>query len=465
MKFHLIGVGGAGMSVVAELLLAEGHSVSGSDREASAVTAHLVQAGAHVTIGHTADAVPADATIVASSAIKADNPELAIARERSQNIIHRSQALRFAAGEKDFVAVAGSHGKTTTSAMIATALDTLGREPSWAIGGSLQDGRSGGHLGAGSVLVAEADESDASFLNYAPRIAVVTNIEADHLDHYGSEEAFFDAFAQFARRVVPGGMLIVCADDDKALKLAQQAHGEGIRVGTFGRSDGRELLTGGGEYVVIHDVPARPGFLSSADIEYRGGTYSLDLLMPGRHILLDAAGAWLVGVELGEDPAAMSVALRSFKGAARRFDLRGDVNGVRVVDDYAHHPTEVSATLTTAREVTSGKVRVIFQPHLYSRTQNFAREFAHALSLADDVIVTSVYAAREVPEDGVEGDAITAELSSALYVPDMHEGARILAERSDPGDIIITMGAGSVTQLGGEIVDGLINRFGARHDA
>lgn len=455
MNFHLIGIGGAGMSVVAALLLAEGHEVSGSDAKESANTRDLERAGAKIFIGQAAGNVPANAIVVHSTAIRPENPELRIARERGQKILHRSQALAFAAGERDFIGVAGAHGKTTTSAMLAVALQEAGADPSWAIGGSVRDHGSGGHLGAGRVLVAEADESDASFLNYHPRVALVTNVEPDHLDHYGTREAFEAAFVEFAHRIVPGGLLVVCADDAGARRLGEQAAREGIRVASYGRG---EAVSGASQHALLRGH-------GNCQVELTpevGAEFSLRV--PGAHNELNAAGAWLTGVDLGIDPAQMARGLESFTGTGRRFELRGQCGGVEVYDDYAHHPTEVAATLRAAREKTSGAVRVLFQPHLYSRTRNFAAEFAEALTLADEAIVTSVYGAREDPFDGIEGNLITNLMdgAAAQFIADRHQAACTLADAANPGDLLLTMGAGDVTELGPEVLDRLAARFGAQ---
>ena len=457
-KYHLVGIGGAGMSVVAELLAASGADVSGSDSKESATTRRLAAEGISVSIGHDARHVPADAVVVVSSAIRESNPELAAARERSQKVLHRSQALALAARGRDFVAVAGAHGKTTTSAMIATALREAGLDPSWAIGGSVVGAGGGSHLGGGRAFVAEADESDASFLNYEPLVEVVTNVEPDHLDHYGSAEAFEEAFAQFARLLKADGALIACADSPGALRMAVGAIDRGQRVVTYGRGDGPR---GAAAHVKVAPVGAhsreasRPVGASGA-FDDGSGPVRVDLSVVGDHNLLNAAAAWAAGVELGVGREEMASALSHFLGTGRRFELRGEAGGVRVVDDYAHHPTEVEATLRAARAVVGdGALRVLFQPHLYSRTANFADRFAEALSLADDVVVTSVYAAREDPTPGVEGDLVTSKMdpARAQFVPDRFEAARALAARARPGDLVMTVGAGDVTELGPTILD------------
>lgn len=460
--YHLVGIGGAGMSVVAELLAASGGRVTGSDSKESETTHRLAAEGIAVSIGHDASHVPADAILVVSSAIRQNNPELVIARERSQKILHRSQALALAAHGRDFVAVAGAHGKTTTSAMIATALREVGLDPSWAIGGTVVGVGGGSHLGTGRAFVAEADESDESFLNYQPFIAVVTNIEPDHLDHYGSIEEFERAFDRFGRLIKEDGALIACVESPGALAMAIAAIERGQRVITYGYGSGP---SGAAAHVKVEDLGAGPEDGTSHESEGEGASGILDdgsgpiplrLTVVGGHNLLNAAGAWAAGVELGVDRQEMADALSHFRGTGRRFEFRGESGGVRVIDDYAHHPTEVEATLAAARAVAgAGAVRVLFQPHLYSRTANFADRFAEALSLADDVVVTSVYAAREDPIEGVEGDLITAKMDRAQFVANKVEAARTLAARACPGDLVMTVGAGDVTELGPVILNAI----------
>ncbi|MDD7464996.1 MAG: UDP-N-acetylmuramate--L-alanine ligase [Actinomycetaceae bacterium] len=481
MKFHLIGIGGSGMSVVAELLLGEGHVVTGSDQEATTTTQELARAGADVFLGHSAENVPADAVVVVSSAIKETNPELAIARSRGQQIIHRSQALALAAGDRTFVAVAGTHGKTTTSAMIALALEELGRSPSRAIGGSLVGGLPGGKVGTGDVFVAEADESDASFLNYSPQVAVVTNVEADHLDHYGTEENLQQAFVDFTQRIKPEGLLVACADDPGALALAKQAAANGIRVCTYGRGSDPELgyrsrTAGSGRvtalatgrtdraprHVTVRDVlPCSPDALAGMEVSTVGEpeAVQIDLMIPGEHMVLNAAAAWTVGRELGESGADMALALSKFRGAQRRFEVLGSAAGVRVVDDYGHHPTEVAATIATARAVTQGAVHVLFQPLTYARTKIFAADFARELSRADSVVVTQVYSNRDTLADGAQGTAITDLMAYTPFVADVREAAQLLLKDVHAGDIVITLGP-KVRSLGYFMLDMLREREG-----
>ena len=455
MSYYFIGIGGAGMSVVAELLLAEGETISGSDARASDVTKYLAGLGVTVFIGQDSANVPDDAIVVISSAIRESNPELAISRMRGQQILHRSQALALAAKGRDFVAVAGAHGKTTTSAMLATAIRTMGGDPSWAIGGHVTGVGAGGHLGSGSVFVAEADESDASFLNYAPRIEIVTNVEPDHLDHYGTPEAFEEAFVQFSHRLVPGGLLVACADDPGSARLAVRALDDGIRVVTYGRC---EAISGAERHVRItaesHLAGRARGTLTDAS-----GDVDLELGVVGAHNLLNAAGAWAAATELGYGGSDVARALESFSGTGRRFEIRGEASGITVIDDYAHHPTEVRATLEAAREYAgTGRVIALFQPHLYTRTRNFASQFADSLSLADRAIVTSVYAAREDPVPGVEGHLICDVMESGEFIADMTEAAQAAADGAQPGDVVLTIGAGDVTELGPVILDRISER-------
>ncbi|MGC5616115.1 UDP-N-acetylmuramate--L-alanine ligase [Georgenia sp. Z1491] len=442
--YHLVGIGGAGMSVVAHLLLARGARVSGSDAKDSAVLAALADAGAQVSVGHAAEHVPDGATVVVSTAVRETNPELAHARAHGLPVLHRSEALQLVAEDLDLVAVAGAHGKTTTSAMLAVALRVAGLDPSYAIGGSVVGLGTGAHLGAGRAFVAEADESDGSFLNYAPRVSVVTNIEVDHIDHWGSAEAFHAAFEDFAARLRPGGLLVACADDPGARRLAATAAASGTRVATYGTTAG---VDGAERHVALNVGEARTtGALGEVEVD--GERAQLALAVGGEHNLRNAASCVAVGLELGVGLAALADGLGRFRGTGRRFEPRGEAGGVRVVDDYAHHPTEVAATLAAARDAADGgRVLVLFQPHLYSRTRAFAAQFAAALEAADRAVVTDVFASREDPEPGVDGSLVADRAAGARYVADRLEAARAIAAAARPGDLVLTMGAGDVTEL------------------
>lgn len=447
--FHFIGIGGAGMSVVAELLAARGARVTGSDRQDSEVLERLRGTGIGAFVGHDAANVPEDATVVVSTAIRETNPELAIARERGQDVIHRSQALALAASGMRFVAVAGAHGKTTTSGMTSVALRAAGLDPSVAVGGVVPQFGSGAHLGGGGVFVAEADESDGSFLNYAPSIEIVTNVEPDHLDRYGTAEAFEAIFVEFAKRLVPGGLLVCCAEDPGAARLATSARELGLRVLAYGRPEESLILPD--LQISQVEVGARS---CSAVLAGPSGTVRIALRVPGLHNVLNAAAAWAAGVELGVAPEAMASALEAFTGTARRFEPRGEVGGRRVFDDYAHHPTEVAAAIAQARVVAEGApVVVVFQPHLFSRTRIFAERFARALSGADLAVLADIYAAREDPEPGVTSALIADRVPGALYVPDMHEAARAAARGCGERGIVLTMGAGSITTCAADVLD------------
>lgn len=452
---HFIGIGGAGMSAVARVLLGQGVRVSGSDAAESKGLRALAALGAVVHAGHEAAAVPDRGTVVVSSAIRASNPELQEARRRGLPVIHRSEALAAAMTGRRVVAVAGTHGKTTTTAMITVLLRQAGLAPSFAIGGDVAALGVNAEWAGGDVFVAEADESDGSFLNYDPSVAVVTNAEADHLDHYGTAEAVHEAFRRFAGRVSEDGLLVACADDPGSAALAA-AVPTTRRVRTYGYAGTADIR--------ISDTRAlgsTTNSILSFAVDGLDAQQELQLGVPGRHNILNAAAAFTVALELGVDPAVAAAGLSLFSGAARRFEARGEGDGVRVFDDYAHHPTEVHAALTAARTVAGERrVHVLFQPHLFSRTREFAAGFADALSLADTTTVLPVYAAREDPVDDVGGWTITERMTGAeaAYVADPEEALRTVVGRAAEGDLVLTIGAGDVTQYGVRLVSLLRDR-------
>lgn len=455
-RVHFVGIGGAGMSVVAELALARGAGVSGSDSRDAPNLARLRALGARIWIGHDAQHVEGAAQVVVTSAVRENNPEVVAARAAGIEVIHRSTALAQVAAGRDIVAVAGAHGKTTTSAMLAVALQAAGADPSFAIGGSVLALGTGAHLGGGAAFVAEADESDGSFLRYAPRIGIVTNIEPDHLDHYGTAAAFEAAFVEFAATIRPGGLLVACADDAGSARLAASAREAGVRVLTYGKDPGADIrieirdLGPAGSTAVLHDPDRRGG--ASLAVE-------LTLAVPGEHNVRNAAAAWCAGVELGIEGTAMAEALGTFAGTARRFQDRGTVAGVRVVDDYAHNPTKVAAAVVTGRRTAApGRLVVLFQPHLYSRTRDFAAEFADALAGADEVVLTAIYGAREEPLPDVTSALISERVLGSHHVPDRLEAARAAAALAEPGDLVMTVGAGDVTELADVILAALESR-------
>lgn len=456
-RVHFIGMGGAGMSAVARLLLARGIPVSGSDAKDSPGLRELESLGATVFVGQHRQNVAHATTVVVSTAIKDDNPELVAAREHGARVVHRSRALAAAMHGKRVVAIAGTHGKTTTSSMTAVALREAGFDPSWAIGADVaQLGANAGFSG-GAWFVAEADESDGSFLAYGPEIAVVTNVEPDHLDYYGSVSEFYASFDRFTATIRPGGTLIACWDDAGSRALAQRRRVTGQAVLTYGTSDGADVR--------ISEVSAR-GVGSRCRLTFAlagsGETsVELELAVPGAHNVADAAAAFTVGLAAGAEPAALARGLSGFHGSARRFDLKGTVKGIRVFDDYAHHPTEVTAALRAARDVAAGhRVYAIFQPHLYSRTRAFAAQFAEALELADEAHVLDVFGARENPLPGVTGRTITERSSSGSVhcTPQAAAAVERVVAAASEGDLILTIGAGDVTAVGPQVVDRLAAR-------
>nr|WP_204783174.1 UDP-N-acetylmuramate--L-alanine ligase [Kocuria palustris] len=449
---HLIGIGGAGMSAVARLLLAHGVSVSGSDAQESRGLAALRERGARISIGQAAGNIADARTVVVSTAIRETNPELAAAREAGLRVLHRSQALGVAMRGSQVVAVAGTHGKTTTSSMAAVALQECGQEPSWAIGAHVADLGTNAHLGRGRWFVAEADESDGSFLSYAPTIAVVTNIEPDHLDHYGSEEAFFQAFEDFADTLRPGGTLVACQDDSGSRRLAEAVRRRGGSVVTYGTDASAQIR--------VSEIRTE-GIGATAELSLGEGadlrSHRLRLEVPGEHNVLNAAAAFAVTQIVGVPAEDALRGLAGFHGSDRRFDLKGEARGVRVIDDYAHHPTEVRAALTAARRVAGeDRVLVLFQPHLFSRTQAFAGEFAQALEIADDAWVLPIYAAREDPVEGVSSDLIAdAAGDSVRSAFDPQEAIAQIAAQAREGDLVLTVGAGDVTAFGPRLLSAL----------
>ncbi|MBW0118640.1 UDP-N-acetylmuramate--L-alanine ligase [Pseudonocardia abyssalis] len=449
-RVHLIGIGGAGMSGIARILLARGVTVSGSDAKDSRTVLALRALGARIEIGHDPAHLPeAPATVVVSSAIRETNPELAAARSRGLDVAHRAQALAALTTGRRLVCVTGTAGKTSTTSMLTVALQHAGLDPSFAIGGDLASSGSGAHEGHGDVFVAEADESDASFLAFGPQVAIVTNVEADHLDHYGTPEAYIAAFGEFLGRITPGGALVACADDPGSADLAALAESRGIRVLRYGRHADADAR-------LVDFRPDGPG--ARMVLRHAGTEHRLRLAVPGEHMALNALAALLAGVELGAPPEELLAGLAAFDGVRRRFEFKGRADGVAVYDDYAHHPSKVAAQLRAARDVVAGAGRVVvaFQPHLYSRTREFAADFGRALALADEVVVLDVFGAREDPEPGVTGalvaDAVPLPAGQVRFVPGWSDVPRVVAGIARPGDLVITMGAGDVTVLGPEVL-------------
>lgn len=455
-RVHFVGIGGAGMSGIARILLARGVPVSGSDARETATAASLRAAGATVHIGHDAANVAGADTVVVSTAIRSANPEVVAAHKQGLRVLRRAAALAAVMAGRRGVAIAGTHGKTSTTSMLVTAAQACGADPAYAIGGDLMSAAgevSNAADGGGDLFFAEADESDGSFLLLSPYAAVVTNVEADHLDQHGTAEQVAIVFEQFARRIDPDGFLVVCADDPGALRTAAAATEVGLRVRTYGLLDGDLRLDGLAEDAggttwepVLDGKPL--------------GTGPVRVPVPGRHMALNSAAALLTGLELGLPAEGMVDGLGRYAGVRRRFERRGSAGGVTVYDDYAHHPTEVAAQLRAARTVAgAGRVLVAFQPHLFSRTVAFAADFGTALGLADEVVVLDVFAAREDPVPGVTGALVASQVplpaGQVVFAPDRGTVAAQMAARARPGDLVITMGAGDVTALAPDILTAL----------
>lgn len=440
---HFVGIGGAGMSGIARLMLGRGIAVSGSDAKDSDLLRDLGDLGAKIHVGHAARHVGDAATVVVSSAIRETNPELAAARERGLRVLHRAAALASLMAGRRGAAVAGTHGKTTTTSMLTVALQRAGADPSYCIGGQLVTTGLGAGDGRGEIFVVEADESDGSFLMFTPHAAVVTNVEADHLENYTGFDHVKEVFAEFVDRIVPGGLLVACADDPVARELGERGARRGLTVRSYGEA-------AGADYRVTAFTPRGMGS------RFAVGGRELELAVPGRHNALNATAAYAVAVELGMPADAVADGLAGFAGARRRLEARGEAAGVRVFDTYAHHPTELAADLRAAREhLGGGRVVAVFQPHLYSRTRMFAAEFGAALGLADQVVVLDVFAAREDPVPGVTGELVARAVphERVIYEPDDDAVPGHVATLAVPGDVIITMGAGDVTALGPRVLD------------
>jgi UDP-N-acetylmuramate--alanine ligase len=458
-RVHMVGIGGAGMSGIARILLDRGALVSGSDAKESRAVVALRARGAAIRIGHdesSLDLLPGGPTSVVTThaAIPKTNPELVEARRRAIPVILRPVVLAKLMAGQTTLMVTGTAGKTTTTSMLIVALQHSGFDPSFAVGGDLGEPGTNAHHGSGAYFVAEADESDGSLVQYTPDVVVVTNIEADHLDFFGSEQAYVDVFDAFMERLQPGGVLVVCVDDPGAAAFAERTAALGIRVLRYGSGD-RPDLAG----ALLDWQQHGTGAAATVQLAGESRPRTMRLAVPGRHMALNALAALLAAVHVGAAPDDVLDALAGFEGVRRRFELVGIAAGVRVFDDYAHHPTKVTAALTATSALakeSDGRAVVVFQPHLYTRTETFAREFGTALSAADLVFVLDVYGAREQPIAGVSGASIVEHVDAPVsYVPDFSAVAERVAESVLPGDVVVTMGAGDVTMLGPEIITAL----------
>jgi UDP-N-acetylmuramate--alanine ligase len=458
------------MSGIARILLARGVPVSGSDAKDSRTVLALRAQGARIGVPQAAenlDLLPGGpAVVVVSSAIHEDNPELAEARRRGLTVLHRSAALAQLMAGHRVVCIAGTHGKTSTTSMLTVALQHCHLDPSFAIGGDLNESGANAHHGTGGLFVAEADESDGSFLAFSPSVAVVTNVEADHLDHHGTLDAYVRVFDEFVGRIEPGGVLIACADDPGSAALADRAEAAGVRVRRYGftaSGQGRAVLRDFQPLGGTSDERAGSGELT---VTLDGRDIVLRVAVPGEHMALNAAGALLAGLELDAPEDGLLAGLAAFGGVRRRFEFKGRSGKVRVYDDYAHNPTKVAAQLRATRLVMGAGSRlvVVFQPHLFSRTRDFAAEFGRSLSLADEVVVLDVYGAREEPIPGVTGrlvaDAIDLPGAHVHFEPGFDRVPDLVAGLVTDGDLVLTMGAGDVTMLGPEVIAALDRRIG-----
>lgn len=436
---HFIGIGGSGMSGIARVLAERGLTVSGSDRFASEVTESLQASGIRVWIGHEAAHVEHADTVVLSSAVREENPELVEARSRGLQILHRSEALRWIIRGKKVLAVAGSHGKTTSTAMLATAVDRSGRDVGAVNGGVISEWGVSSRWGEDELFVIEADESDRSFVDYRPAIAMITNIAPDHLDFYGTLDAIYDSFEEFARSTQDA--VVVCADDEGTRHLARRLEGSHPVI-TYG--------TDSDANVVLSDLV--PGPLARFTVSHEGQSATCELGVPGRLNALNATGVIATLVASGYSLEEAAGAASGFRGADRRFQFHGEIAGVRFYDDHAHHPTEVAAALETARAVVGeGSVITMFQPHLYSRTQYMASELAHAFSEGSDhTIFLDIFGSREDPIEGVTTDLILQKMAKGAsyeFEPDWDKACALAVARAQPGDIVLTMSTGDLYQI------------------
>lgn len=450
-RVHIMGIGGAGMSGIARVMLAQGFPVSGCDAKDSRRLQALRALGADVSVGHDAQHCTTADTLVISTAIPKDHPEVAAAVESQLPVLSRAQALAAVMQGSDGVAVSGTHGKTTTTSMVTVMLQHCGVDPSFVIGSELNETGSNAHLGSGKYFVVEADESDGSFLALPAQAGIVTNIEPDHLNYWGDFASLQAAFKEFVHGICGRkGFVVVCADDPGAAQLAIECANEGLDVRTYGGSvDADYRMLGpqqggqGWEFDVVH-AGVRLG--------------QVCVHVPGKHNALNALGAVALCLGLGLPIHDVLSGIARFTGTRRRFDFKGSAAGVRVFDDYAHHPTEIAATLNAAREVAgSGRVIVAFQAHHYYRTALFLKEFGEALGLADEVVVLEIFAPGETPVPGVSGQTMAAGVPLAegrvVFEPSFSAVPRHLAERAQPGDIVMTLGAGDIGLMAPEVLD------------
>lgn len=447
---HFIGIGGSGMSGIAGIMLGLGYRVTGSDLKPSAVTERLEALGVTCYTGHAEENLGEADMVVASTAIPPTNVELVEARERELPVIHRGEMLAWLMRRQKGIAIAGAHGKTTTTSMTALVLEKNGLEPTIVIGGELTDIGGNAKLGGGEYLVAEADESDGSFLKLDPLIEVITNIEDDHLDYYKSVENIVAAFRQFMAKVPEGGLAVVCFDDPKIRELLAE----------YSRPYQTYALDHPEADYTMQNIRLN-GQITAGDVYYRSAFLGcLELSVPGRHNLSNALAVVAVGRFIGLSFEGIAAALKNFRGAGRRFQITGEVNGIKVIDDYAHHPSEIKATLKAAKQVKTGRVVGVFQPHRYTRTSILGERFGEAFNDADVIIISDIYSAGERPIEGVSAKMIVSAIEKhegreVIYLPTRQEIVDYLERTARPGDMILTMGAGDIWSAGVELVNRL----------
>ncbi len=449
-RVHFVGIGGAGMSGLARIMVRQSIHVSGSDMKDSSVLSGLRAIGADVHAQHQAENVDGSDFLVFSTAIDQKNPEIIRATQLAIPMLSRAQALAILMSESRSIAVAGTHGKTTTSSMLTVAIQSCGEDPSFAIGGTLTASGSNAHKGTGEFFVAEADESDGSFVAYKPFGAIITNIEHDHVDYFATPESVIAAFTDFIATISPDGFLVYCADDRQASELGLIS--ENVTRYSYGVDERADLR--------IDRIELTPSG-SHARALWRGKSIGeIQVNVPGHHNLLNAAGALTAGLALGLPAPQLLSGLSTFHGTGRRFELKGQVQGIRVIDDYGHHPTEIIATLLAAkRYATDGRVLVVFQPHRYTRTKAFTPEFAQSLDMADHSWVLEVYGASEAPIPGVSGQSISALMQRGTFEPNFINACEEVVEYARPGDVILTLGAGDVSSLAPIIVETLAKKY------
>jgi len=453
-RLHFVGIGGIGMSGIAELVANLGYEVSGSDARRSDITDRLAGLGVRIDSGHNASHVEGADVVVVSSAIAADNPELTEARRRHIPVIARAEMLAELMRLRFGIAIAGAHGKTTTTSMVALMLERAGLDPTAVIGGRLSVFGSNARLGRGQYMVAEADESDRSFLKLSPSIALITNIDREHLEAYGSFEALVAAFADFAGRVPFYGAVVACVDDGPVAAMLRKVERRIITYGFAAHANVRGLApqsdARGGRCGVRYSIAGLPG---------GDGEGELQLAVPGLHNLQNALGAVAVGLELGVPFERIAAALAEFKGAERRYQVRGSAKGVTVVDDYGHHPTEIAAVLRAARSGEPRRLVAVFQPHRYSRTRDLLADFGPALALADVVFLTDIYPAGEAPIAGATLESLATEVRRSVpelhVVPSLDRVPQAVADQARDGDLVVTLGAGSIGHAGDRILQAL----------